>query len=230
MTAKKYNIEEFEAIQAQSQDRFTARPPLYPRQKKVLNFIDSFIEKNGSSPTLTAIRDHLRVKTLSTVHWHLIQLEKKGYIYRDKESKGIDLILDTGKFAGAVISVKLIGLVTAGQPIDAFETKQDPIAVPEHLLGKKNHKDLFCLKVRGDSMIDAYVCDGDTIVCVETNGFANNGDMVVALLPQDNTATLKKYYKKKTHIVLQPANPEYEAIKVKNVKIQGKVVAIMRKL
>lgn len=223
MTAKKYNIEEFEG----STD---VRPPLYPRQKKVLTFVEDYIESHDRSPTLTEIRNHLGVKTLSTVHWHLIQLEKKGYINRDKESKGIDLILAAGPFAGAIISIPLIGVVTAGEPIDAFEDNdQEPIPVPEHLTGKKRPKDLFCLKVRGDSMIDAYVLDGDIVVCQNTNGIANNGDMVVALL-EDNTATLKKFYRKRKFIELVPANPEFQPIQVDNVKVQGKVIAVMRRV
>lgn len=205
------------------------KPPLYPRQKMVLDYIERYIAHHGRTPTLTEIKNYMRVKTLSTVHWHLIQLEKKGYIKRDRESKGIDLILTGGQFSGAVINVPLVGYITAGKPIDAIEQEHETIPIPEQLVGRKAPKELFCLTVRGDSMIDAYVLDGDTIICEKTNGYANNGDMVVALLP-DGTATLKKFYLKKKYVLLQPANPEFPPIKAKNVLIQGKAIAILRKL
>lgn len=208
-----------------------SRPPLYPRQKRVLDFIENYLSSNDRSPTLTEIKRFMRVKTLSTVHWHLIQLEKKGYIRRDRESKGINLMLAAGPFAGAIISIPLIGVVTAGRPIDAFEDKQDPVPVPKQFVGRKDTKDLFCLKVRGDSMIDAYVLDGDLIVCQKTPR-AYNGEMVVARLIDDNVATLKKFFQMKGNVMLQPANPAYAPIKTsaKNVEIQGKVLTIIRKL
>jgi repressor LexA len=225
----KHNIVEYEPeLSPVYLEDATSRPPLYPQQKKVLSFIERYLDRNNRAPTLTDIREFLGVKTLSTIHWHLIQLEKKGYIKRDRESKGIDLILAAGPFAGAILSIPLVGIITAGQPIDAIERGREPIPVPEYLTGKKNPNDLFCLKVRGNSMIDAYVCDGDTVVCQKTST-ANNGDMIVALL-KDNTATLKHFYKKKRHILLQPANPEFPPIKVTKVTVQGKVIAVMRKL
>lgn len=205
------------------------RPPLYPRQKRVLSFIETYLEANNSSPTLTEIKKFMNVKTLSTVHWHLIQLEKKGYIRRDRESKGIDLVLSAGPFAGAILSIPLVGVVTAGQPIDAFEDKQDPVPVPKKFIGRKDPKNLFCLKVRGDSMIDAYVLDGDMIVC-EKALKAFNGEMVVARLIDDNVATLKKFFQMKAEVMLQPANSAYAPIKTsaENVEIQGKVVTVIR--
>lgn len=208
-----------------------SRPPLYPRQKRVLSYIETYIEANDRSPTLTEIRDFMKVKTLSTVHWHLIQLEKKGYIERDRESKGINLILSSGPFAGMVLNIPLIGVVTAGRPIDAFEDKQDPIPVPKQFLGRKDAKNLFCLKVRGDSMIDAYVLDGDLIICEKSNK-AYNGEMVVARLIDDNVATLKKFFQMKGNVKLQPANDAYAPIETsaRNVEIQGKVVSIIRNL
>jgi len=173
-------------------------PPLYPRQKKVLNFIEKYIEENGRTPTLSEIRDYLGVKSLSTVHWHLIQLERKGYIKRDRESKGIDLVITVGRFAGAVINIPLIGYITAGYPIDAIEHGEEVIPVPEQLIGKRNPDQLFCLSVRGESMIDSYVLDGDMVICEKIAGPPNNGDLVVALL-DDGTATLKKIYFKKKY-------------------------------
>lgn len=222
---------EISVVSPSTVEEAESRPPLYPRQKRVLTFIESYISANDRSPTLTEIRNFMQVKTLSTVHWHLIQLEKKGYIHRDRESKGINLMLAAGPFAGAIISIPLIGIVTAGRPIDAFEDRQDPVPVPKQFVGRKDISDLFCLKVRGDSMIDAYVLDGDLIICQKSNK-AYNGEMVVARIIDENVATLKKFFQMKGHVKLQPANSAYQPIetRARNVEIQGKVLTIIRKL
>lgn len=210
-------------------------PPLYNRQKEVFNFIERFIEQNGYSPTLTQIRDAMEVKALSTVHWHLAQLEDKGYIKRDPESKGIDLIIDTGKYVGNIINVPLIGEIAAGEPILAYQQNDMDVPIPQNLVGNKR---VFCLKVRGDSMIESLIADGD-IVVIEQVDYANNGDTVVALLDdgsEERVATLKKYYKEKDshgrqYVRLQPANEKYKAKIIDNadaITIQGKVIAIYR--
>lgn len=200
-------------------------PVLYPQQKKVLKFIEEYIASNGYAPTLTEIKDHLGVKALSTVHEHLIKLEDKGFLERDDGHRNIRLKIKRGEYAGTLINVPMVGVITAGEPIDAIEEpEKEGVPLPEYLVGNKQ---VYCLKVRGDSMIESLVSDGDIVVCEKVD-FVNNGDMVVALL-DDNTATLKKFYKEKNYVRLQPANPKYEPITVKNVTIQGRVIAIFRK-
>jgi repressor LexA len=200
-------------------------PVLYPRQRQVLKYIEKFIAKNGYSPTLTDIKNHLGVKALSTVHEHLIKLEDKGFLERCDDDNSIKLKLSRGKYTGEIITVPLVGMITAGEPIDAIEeADQENIPLPANLVGNKR---VFCLKVKGDSMIESLISDGDVVVCEKVD-FVENGDTVVALL-DDNTATLKKFYKEKNCVRLQPANPEYEPLEVQNVTIQGRVIAIYRK-
>jgi repressor LexA len=200
-------------------------PVLYPRQRQVLKYIEKFIAEKGYSPTLTDIKDHLGVKALSTVHEHLIKLEEKGFLERCDDDKSIKLKMTRGQYTGSIINVPLVGMITAGEPIDAIEeADQDNIPLPAELIGNKR---VFCLKVKGDSMIESLISDGDVVVCEKVD-LVENGDTIVALL-DDNTATLKKFYKEKNCIRLQPANPKYEPLEVQNVTIQGRVIAIYRK-
>jgi repressor LexA len=201
-------------------------PVLYPQQRRTLKFVEKYISDHGFSPTLTEIRDYLGVSALSTVHEHLLKLEEKGFLERDDDDKSIRLKLTRGNFAGQLINVPLVGMIAAGESIDAFE-EPEPIAVPvpSDLVGNKK---LFCLKVRGDSMIESLIADGDIVIC-ESVQYAKDGDTVVALL-EDNTATLKKFFREKSFVRLQPANPNYKPILVKNITIQGKVIGIYRKL
>lgn len=200
-------------------------PVLYPRQRKVLSYIEDYIGMHGYAPTLTEIKGYLGVRALSTVHEHLIKLEDKGYLERCDDTNSIRLKVKQGMFAGTLINVPLVGTITAGQPIDAFEDPEPiDVPLPKNLVGNKK---VFALKVRGDSMIESLIADGDIVIC-ERVQYAQNGDTVVALL-QDNTATLKRFFREKTYIRLQPSNPRYAPLHVKNVTIQGKVVAIYRK-
>lgn len=204
---------------------YSDTPVLYPQQRKVLKYIEEYISEKGFSPTLTEIKDFLGVKALSTVHEHLIKLEEKGFLEREDGHRSIRLKLTKGMFSGSLIDVPLVGMITAGQPIDAIE-EPDKVGVPlpANLVGNRN---VFCLKVRGDSMIESLIADGDIVVCEKVD-FVKNGDTVVALL-EDNTATLKKFYKERSCIRLQPSNANYKPLIVKNVTIQGRVIAIYRK-
>jgi repressor LexA len=205
--------------------RDSPAPVLYPRQRQVLEYIEKFISENGYSPTLTDIKEFLGVKALSTVHEHLIKLEEKGFLERCDDDKSIRLKMTRGQYSGSIINVPLVGMITAGEPIDAIEEpEQENIPLPAELIGNKR---VFCLKVRGDSMIESLISDGDVVVCEKVD-FVENGDTVVALL-DDNTATLKKFYKEKNCIRLQPANANYDPLEVQNVTIQGRVIAIYRK-
>lgn len=200
-------------------------PVLYPKQRKILKFLDQYISENGFAPTLSEIKDFLGVSALSTVHEHLIKLEEKGFLERNDDDKSIKLKITRGDFAGSLINVPLVGMITAGLPIDAFEEPEPiPVPVPADLVGNKR---LFCLKVRGESMIESLIADGDIVIC-ESVQYAKDGDTVVALL-EDNTATLKRFFREKNIIRLQPANPNYKPLLVDNVTIQGKVIGVYRK-
>lgn len=201
-------------------------PTLYPRQKEILNYIEKYISENGHSPTLMEIKTHIGVKTLSTVHEHITRLKDKGFLEKIKDSKtGLYFVLKTGAVAGSIISIPLVGRIAAGKPILAVEEADKFVPLPEELVGNKK---VYCLKVEGDSMIESLIADQD-IVVVEKVDYANDGDTIVALL-DDGTATLKKIYKEKKYIRLQPANPNYKPLKVKSVTIQGRVIAIYRNL
>jgi len=205
---------------------------LYPRQKQILSFIENYIAANGHAPTLTEIKDHIGVRALSTVHAHMKRLEKKGLIKKDRSlDQGINLILTAGQYAGEIIQVPLVGMIAAGNPIEAIEDLGTTVALPASLIGNKH---VYALKVKGDSMIEHLIADGDTIV-VEKVDYASNGDVVVALL-EDGGATLKEFHKEKdpntgkSYVRLQPKNKNYDPIIVDDgVTIQGKLVAVMRK-
>lgn len=201
---------------------------ILPRQKqKILLYLKDYIGKNGYAPTLTEIAKEFNVSSLATVHEHLQFLEDAGFIKRDKQVKrGITLIeLEKVKtIEQASILIPLVGTITAGQPIEAIEDRQEEIPIPKGLVGNKN---CYILKVRGDSMIESLISDGDFVICEKTD-YAKDGDMVVALL-EDGSATLKKFFKTKNYIRLQPANKNYKPLYTKNVIVQGRVVGIVRK-
>lgn len=198
---------------------------LYRKQRQIVDFIDSFIRKNGYSPTLQEIADAIGVKSLATVHEHLAALTKKGVIRKvSGEVRGIELAEQ--KIASMLegIEVPLFGYIAAGQPIEAIENPSETISIPGDMVGKKQ---TYVLQVRGQSMIEAGILDGDYVV-IERADTANNGEIVVALL-ENQFATLKRYYKEKDHIRLEPANSTMNPILAKNVKVQGKVIGIIRR-
>lgn len=202
--------------------------PILPKTKqKVLQFLKDYIDEHGYAPTLTEIAKHLGVAALSTVHEHLAFLEERGFIERaEGEERGIVLKSKWQQLGSAFarsISLPVVGVITAGAPIEAIEQQDKTMAVPEELVRGKN---AFVLKVRGDSMIESFIADGDYVV-VEKTDFARDGDTVVALL-DDGTATLKKMFKKRNFIRLQPANAKYKPYDVKSVVIQGKVLGVIR--
>jgi repressor LexA len=201
-----------------------SRQTLYPRQKEVLAFIEQYIAENGYAPTLTMIQEHLGVNSLSTVHEHLIKLEDRGFLKRSDRGRKIELMLTSGSFAGSVINVPLVGLITAGQPIDAIEESGEFLSLPSELVGNKK---VYCLRVRGDSMIEEFIVNGDVVI-VEKINHANKGDTIVALL-DDGSATLKRYYPGKRYVMLKPANEKYKPIKAQNVTILGRVIGVFRR-
>ena len=197
-----------------------------PRQKqKILKYLRDYIKKNNYAPTLTEIAKEFHLSSLATAHEHLQYLEEHGFIARDKDkARGISIVEDkSGLAQEKSVMVPLVGLITAGQPIEAIEDRELELPVPQELVKNKN---AFILKVSGDSMIESLITDGDFVICEKTE-YAKDGDTVVAML-EDGTATLKKFFKTKNLIRLQPANKKYKPLYSKNVVIQGKVLGIIR--
>lgn len=197
---------------------------LTKRQKQILDFIGDSIRKNGYAPSLVEISQHFKLNSISTIHKHLVHLEEKGLIHRHwNRARAIEVVHAESKPEAR--DVPLIGLISAGQPIEAIRTSE-VVAVPEDMIGRR---DVYVLRVKGESMVEDQVRDGDYVV-VENRASARNGEMVVALLHGEN-ATLKKYYREKGQIRLQPAHPTMKPIMVKeeDVKIQGVVIGLMRK-
>lgn len=197
---------------------------LTKRQKQLYDYLDDYIAKHGFAPTLEEIGEHFRLSSLATVHKHLTNLEHKGLIMRKWNfSRAIELV-PRQKKSGAV-ELPLLGLVAAGQPIEALENNET-FTVPEEFIRRQN---TFVLRVKGNSMIEDGIWEGDYII-VEERPSAENGETVVALV--NGEATVKRFYREKGGKVrLQPANESMDPIIVrdKDVEIRGAVVAVMRK-
>lgn len=200
---------------------------ILPRKKReILAFLEDYIQDRGYAPTLKDIAEHFNLSSTATVHEHLEYLEQHGFISKEDGEIAITSYQEESNsiFEAASIALPIVGLITAGSPIEAIEDKTETLAVPQELAERD---DCYVLKVKGDSMIESFIDDGDYVV-IQNQDYANDGDIVVALL-EDGSATLKEYYKEKNYVRLQPRNKKYEPIKVKQVVIQGKVVGIVRK-
>lgn len=198
--------------------------PLTKRQREILDYLNDFIQQHGYAPSLEEIGRRFGLSSLATVHKHLTNLQEKGFIKRSwNRSRSMELI--PARIGGRALELPLLGYVAAGRPIEAI-TGNETITVPEALTGKR---DTYVLRVKGDSMIDEQIRDGDWVV-VEDRRSADNGEMVIALVGGQD-ATLKKFYRENGRIRLQPANPSMAPIYVDpdNVQIQGVVVGVMRK-
>lgn len=202
---------------------------LYNRQRQILDFISQYIQRNGFSPTLQEIANALGVSSLATVHEHLQAMEKKGVIKRfDGTVRGIEIIdKEVAERAATppMMELPVLGFIAAGQPIEPFTDPNATLGIPPSMVSSK--KRCFVLQVKGESMIEAGIFDRDYVVIEQTEN-ANNGEVVVALL-DNGFATLKRYFKEATRIRLEPANSTMSPIFVTKVKIQGKVVGIIRK-
>jgi len=201
---------------------------LYRRQREIINFISQYIQKNSTSPTLQEIADAMGLSSLATVHEHLQTLAKKGVIKRfEGLVRGIEILDDKINTSLQGIELQVVGYIAAGRPIDAIENPIDTITVSSDLVSSV--KRCYVLQVRGASMIQEGIFDGDYVV-VQQQDTAKDGDIVVALL-QGAFATLKTFYKEKDRIRLQPANDEMDPIYVhpKDIEIQGKVTGVIRK-
>jgi len=196
------------------------------RQREILDFISGHLDDKGYAPSFEEIARQFGFHSLATVHEHLTNLERKGYIRRaHNESRAIEIVPPKGQ-TGAT-ELPLLGLVAAGQPIEAI-TGNDTIAVPDELIPRRGRS--YVLKVRGDSMIDEHIKDGDFVVVSERNQ-ADSGQTVVALVHGDG-ATVKRFYREPGGwIRLQPANPTMQPLRVneRDVIVQGVVVGVIRK-
>ena len=196
---------------------------LTKRQKQIYDYTKSYINRKGFSPTLEEIKKHFRLSSLSTIHQHIGTLADKGFITKDDNSaRGISLVEKSAK----LVKIPLLGTIAAGQPIEAIQDKE-MIAVPQSKLPRGG--EFYALRVVGNSMIDEGINNGD-VVLVKQQAVADNGQKVVALI-DNHEATLKKFYKERGHIRLQPANKSMEPLIFRNgrdVSIQGIVLDVIR--
>lgn len=206
-------------------------PKITEKQMRVLAYVKEQIKKNGYAPSVREICQALGLKSTSTVHGYLARLEKKGLIQKaalkprtiritDEEQEGQQSFYTSKE----MVDVPIVGKVTAGMPILAVENIEDSFPLPIDFVG---NSETFMLRVRGDSMIEAGILDGD-LVLVKKQNTAENGDIVVALI--EDEATVKTFFKEKNHIRLQPQNSFMQPIIVPTCSILGKVAGVFRKL
>ena len=189
-------------------------------QQKILDFIKSEIDLKGYPPSVREICAAVGLKSTSTVHAHLNHLEEQGLIRRDSTKPRALEVLDGSHQRGR--SVPLVGRVTAGQPILAVENIEDYIVLPQNMLGSD---EIYCLRVQGESMIEAGILDGD-IVVLRQQDTAENGEIVVAMV--DDEATLKRIFYEDDHVRLQPENSSMAPIYADSVAVLGKLIALFR--
>ncbi|MBU1148684.1 transcriptional repressor LexA [Patescibacteria group bacterium] len=195
---------------------------LTKKQTEILNYLVEYINNHSYPPSIREIGANFGLTSPATIHAHLRHLQQKGYLSSTSSARSIRLSAKVFR-KGAAVQLPLAGLIAAGEPIEAIEDKE-MITVPADLVRDHNS---FVLQVKGESMIEEGILDGDYVI-VEQNYYPQNGDVVVALL--DNTyATLKKYFREKSRIRLQPANKSMKPIFAKNPAIQGIVRGIFRK-
>ena len=206
---------------------------LSSKQKEILAFLRRFREEKDYPPTIRDIVKACKISSTSVVDYNLKILEKEGYIRREREvSRGIELL---GGARNRLVRVPVLGYIAAGEPIpvpssDTWEMEPiDTVEVSGELV--KGRSDVYALRVKGNSMVDALISDGD-IVLMQQAETADNGDMVAAWLKAEGETTLKKLYREPNRIRLQPANSQMKPIyaKPKNVEVQGKVIGVIRQL
>ena len=217
---------------------------LSKRQQHMMRFMHDYTQEQGFPPTIREIGEECSIGSTSVVNYNLNRLVDAGYISRTgKVSRGLRIVARIPGVAqsprvlaaSGAIQVALVGRIAAGEPIalpDDFGhhiDEDDYISVPPRLLGGYDESEVFALTVRGDSMIDSMILDGD-IVILRRQSTADNGEMVAAWLPEVNETTLKHFYREADSIRLQPANQEYEPIYVHpaHCEIKGKVLSVMR--
>jgi len=202
---------------------------LTKRQNEILQFIKKYIVDNGYPPTVREIGASLGLSSPATIHSHLSNLEEKGYIKKDEnKNRALELLIENefAKNKDSTVNVPLLGKVTAGSPIEAIHNPNEYFQLPAYMI--PNKKEVFTLKVSGESMINAGIFDNDIVIVERTND-AKNGDIVVAMT-EENEVTLKRFYKEKTFIRLQPENDTMEDIILNDVIILGKAIGLYRKI
>jgi repressor LexA len=198
---------------------------LTKRQQEIFDYIKSYGSEHGYPPTVRDIGKAIGLTSSSTVHAHLANLEKVGLLRRDpSKPRAIEVLVDKAKQVVAPDGLPVVGQVAAGQPVLAEENIEDYVPVPPIAGGDKGE---FVLKVRGDSMKDAGIFAGDHVV-VHRQETARNGQIVVALVGEE--ATVKRFFKEKDHVRLQPENEAMDPIRTRDVKVLGRVVGVCRKM
>jgi len=199
---------------------------LSPRQEQILKFIKQEIATKGYPPSVREIGEAVGLSSTSTVHSHLAKLEEKGYIRRNcLKTRAIEVLKDDKSYSSPEITyLPIVGRVTAGEPILAVENIEEEFPLPVNFVG---NGEAFILNVRGESMIEAGILDGDMVI-VRKQNVAHNGDIVVALI--DDEATVKRFYKENGFFRLQPENQFMQPIIVKELSILGKVIGLIRKI
>lgn len=214
----------------------TSKRPMPLRRQRILNFIQEFIGENGIPPTVRDVQKACDISSTSVVDYNLRLLDRDGFLNRRPDmARGIELLDGEGQPFSTAPRVQVVGNIAAGSPIPEFSTEEaessaefDTVEVSPDL--PRRHGKLYGLAVRGTSMIDALIDDGDVVI-VKPSQQAETGDMVVAWLKDKEEATLKKFYPEGDRIRLQPANSQMEPIycNAANLEIRGKVVAVIRK-
>lgn len=195
--------------------------PLTKRQAQILSYITDFIQKEGYAPSYREIGEHFALSSTATVAEHVEALRQKGHLtYEERLARSIQVTPDFNP--NDMVAVPLLGAIAAGRPIEAVVTSET-IEIPRDMMAPN----VYALRVKGDSMIKDGILSGDYVIIQQTNQ-AKNGEIVVALL-ENESVTLKRFYRERDHIRLQPANDSYEPIRVKQVSIQGKVRGLIRK-
>lgn len=202
---------------------------LTTRQKEILTYIKQYYAKNKYTPSIRNICEHFNLSSSATVKVHLDSIIEKGFLRRDSRNPRHLEIMVPNEFEQSnndIVSVPLLGKITAGNPIEAIETPDEYFPLPVSLI--PNNKEIFTLRVSGESMINAGIHDNDIII-VERVNTAKNGDIVVAM-NDENEVTLKTFYKEKNYFRLQPENDFMTPIILKNVSILGKAIGLYRKI
>lgn len=195
--------------------------PLTKKQSEILNYVRDYIDEHSYAPSYREIGEYFRLSSVATVAEHINTLRNKGYLQNSDpgSARSLQLSAETHE---ELFQIPLAGFIAAGEPIEAIQT-DETINIPKDMLAKG----VFALRVRGDSMVEDGILDGDYVI-IEPCSNPRNGEIVVALVNREN-ATLKRFYKEKDHIRLQPANAAYAPIRTRKVMIQGRVKGVIRK-
>jgi repressor LexA len=201
------------------------RKEMTPRQEALLKSVEEFILEHGYGPTIRQIGSRLGIASPSAVFKHVLSLERKGRLKRERGELRLTAGTPTGPDSGA-LRVPMAGLVPAGSPREAFDFAGGAMDIPEWMIGRRRGN-VFCIRVEGKSMIDAYIDDGDNVLLERTDS-ASSGEMVVAML-DDGSVTLKRLRREGGRTFLVPENPAFRPFEVEDVRVLGRVIGVLRK-